>query len=406
LTTIAPVRELNASEVAVAGGTTEDTVSQLAELGVIAPSNGGVFRPSDVRRVRLVLALATSGVPFEAVGQAIREGRISFDFIDELAPNPIPLLPETQTELVARLGLSDNLARSLGTILGTCSLPADQQVRSDHAELFELVGAAKAAGADDELLVRVVRATADSLRHIIDAQRDFVDVTLLEPAAADGATPSEVLASTAPARRRYRELGRRSVELLLDRFVDEATFQQIVEIMEAELGEQRVVAGAAPAIAFIDLTGYTRLAEEAGDDEAAMQAARFIDAVEAAASETGGRLVKVLGDGVMMHFGDSDSAIRAAISVLSRAQAQGLPAARAGINSGPMVRRDGDYFGSVVNLAARASDYARAHEILVTQEVVDAWGGGEVIYFRAIGAVSLKNVKKRVELFQVLPAET
>jgi adenylate cyclase len=406
LTTILRVRELTLADVAVAGGTTEDTVSQLAELGVIAPSNGGAFRPSDVRRVRLVLALATSGVPFEAVGQAIREGRISFDFIDELAPNPIPLLPETQTELVARLGLSDDLARSLGTILGTCSLPADQQVRSDHAELFELVGAAKAAGADDELLVRVVRATADSLRHIIDAQRDFVDVTLLEPAAAEGATPSEVLASTAPARRRYRELGRRSVELLLDRFVDEATFQQIVEIMEAELGEQRVVAGAAPAIAFIDLTGYTRLAEEAGDDEAAVQAARFIAAVEAAASETGGRLVKVLGDGVMMHFGDSDSAIRAAISVLSRAQAQGLPAARAGINSGPMVRRDGDYFGSVVNLAARAADYARAHEILVTQEVMDAWGGGAAIYFRAIGAVSLKNVKKRVELFQVLPAET
>ena len=400
------MRELNVSEVAVAGGTSEETVRELTELGVITPQNGGAFRPSDVRRVRLVLALATSGVPFEAVGQAMREGRISLDFIDELAPNPIPLLPETQTELVARLGLSDDLARSLGTILGTCSLPADQQVRSDHAELFELVGAAKAAGADDELLVRVVRATADSLRHIIDAQRDFVDVTLLEPASAGGATPSEVLASTAPARRRYRDLGRRSVELLLDRFVDEATFQQIVEIMEAELGEQRVVAGAAPAIAFIDLTGYTRLAEEAGDDEAAAQASRFIAAVEAAASETGGRLVKVLGDGVMMHFGDSDAAIRAAVSVLSRALAQGLPAARAGINSGPMVRRDGDYFGSVVNLAARAADYARAHEILVTQEVVDAWGGGESIYFRAIGAVSLKNVKKRVELFQVLPAET
>jgi adenylate cyclase len=355
--------------------------------------------------VRLVLALATSGVPFEAVGEAIRDGRITFDFIDELAPNPIPLLPETQAELVARLELSDELARGLGTILGTCSLPPDQQVRSDHAELFELVGAAKAHGADDDLLIRVVRATAESLRHIIDAQRDFIDVSLLEPAAAAGATPSEMLSITAPTRRRYRELGRRSVELLFDRFVDESTFQHIVEMMETELGEQRVVAGAAQAIAFIDLSGYTRLAEEAGDDEAAAQAARFTAMVEAAASETGGRLVKVLGDGVMMHFGDSDAAIRAAISVLSRVQAHGLPAARAGINAGPMVRRDGDYFGSVVNLAARAADYARAHEILVTQEVMDAWSGGDSIYFRAIGAVSLKNVSRRVELFQVMPTE-
>ena len=397
--------ELSVSEVAVAGGTSEETVEELTRVGVISPQNGGGFRPSDVRRVRLTLALATSGVPFEAVGEAIREGRISFDFIDELAPNPIPLLPETQTELVERLGLSDELARSLGTILGTCSLPPDQQVRTDHAELFELVAAAKAAGADDDLVIRVVRVTAESLRHIIDAQRDFIDVSLLEPAAAAGATPSEMLTVTAPARRRYRELGRRSVELLFDRFVDESTFQQVVELMESELGEHRVAQGAEPAIAFIDLSGYTRLAEEAGDAEAAAQAARFIGTVEAAASETGGRLVKVLGDGVMMHFSDSDAAIRAAIGVLSRVQRQGLPAARAGINSGPMVRRDGDYFGSVVNVAARAADYARAHEILVTQEVMDSWTGGDSIYFRSIGAVALKNVSRRVELFQVMPAE-
>jgi class 3 adenylate cyclase len=69
-----------------------------------------------------------------------------------------------------------------------------------------------------------------------------------------------------------------------------------------------------------------------------------------------------------------------------------------------MVRRDGDYFGTVVNIAARAADYARPHEILVTQQVVDGWTG-KGIDFRAIGAVSLKNVKRPVELFQVLPAE-
>jgi adenylate cyclase len=108
----------------------------------------------------------------------------------------------------------------------------------------------------------------------------------------------------------------------------------------------------------------------------------------------------------MLHFSDSDAAIRAGLGVLARVQRHGLPAARGAINAGPMVRRDGDYFGSVVNVAARAADYARPHELLVTQEVMDAWTGGESIYFRAIGAVSLKNVKKRVELFHVLPTPT
>jgi len=70
-----------------------------------------------------------------------------------------------------------------------------------------------------------------------------------------------------------------------------------------------------------------------------------------------------------------------------------------------MVRRDGDYFGSVVNLASRAAEYASPLEILVTQEVVDAWSGGNDVDFKGIGAVGLKNVKRRIELFQVLPAD-
>jgi len=256
------------------------------------------------------------------------------------------------------------------------------------------------------MLIRVIRATAESMRHVVDAQRDFVETALMEPLAETGARPTEMLTATASTRRRYRDLGRRSVELLLDRFADEAIFQNIVEMMEVALDEQRVTRqGASPAIAFMDLSGYTRLAEEAGDHEAASQAARFIEAVEAATSGAGGRLVKVLGDGVMLHFADSDSAIHAALGVLGRVHEAGLPPARGGVNSGPMVRRDGDYFGSVVNVAARAADYARPHEILVTQEVVDSWTGGDRLYFRGIGAVSLKNVKRRVELFQVLLRE-
>jgi len=400
------VRELTAAEVAIAGGTTEDTVVRLAELGVVAPFDGGRFRPSDVRRVRLVLALATSGVSFEAVGEAVAEGRISFDFIDDLAPEPIPLLPETQEELVRRLALPEELAGSLGTILGTCALPPGEQVRSDHAELFELVARARAAGAPDEYIVRVVRATAESMRHVVDAQRDFVETALMRPLAEGGASPSEVLTATAAARRQYREMGRRAVELLLDRFADESVFQNIVEQMELALGQERVTKkGGSPAIAFIDLSSYTRLAEEAGDDEAASKASEFIAAVEAATSATGGRLVKVLGDGVMLHFAGPDAAVRAAIDVVRRVRASGLPPARAGVNSGPMVRRDGDYFGTVVNVAARAADYARPHEILVTQQVVDGWSGGKSIDFRAIGAVSLKNVKRPIELFQVLPSD-
>ena len=153
----------------------------------------------------------------------------------------------------------------------------------------------------------------------------------------------------------------------------------------------------------MDVSGYTRMTEEAGDEEAVTEALRFIELVESVAAETGGRIVKVLGDGVMTHFDDADGAVRAAVLLVGRSYTAGLPAARAGINTGPMLRRDGDYFGSVVNIASRAADYARPREVLVTDAVVEAWTGGNSINFQGIGAVALKNVRKRIELYRAAP---
>jgi hypothetical protein len=137
------MRQVGLDDLAVAAGTTTDTVEELVEDGVVAPGADGTFTGSDVRRVRLVLALRTSGVPFAAVGEAIRKGRLSLDFVDDLAPDPIPLVPETNNELVERLGLDPEVALQLGRILGTCALPDDEQVRADQAEIFELYRAAQ-----------------------------------------------------------------------------------------------------------------------------------------------------------------------------------------------------------------------------------------------------------------------
>lgn len=399
------MRQLSISDLGVAAGTSAETARRFVELGIVEADPEGTFSVGDVRRIRLVLALATSGVPYEAVGDAIRSGRLSLGFVDHLAPAPIPLLPETQSELVERVGMSAELARRLTKIFGTSALPPDAQVRADHADLFELVAVAKAEGVPDERLVRVVRVTVEGMRRVVDAHRDFIDDVVIEPLVASGATSAEILSAATGPRARYRNLGRRLVHVLLDRLVDEAIFQHVVVHLEAALADQRVsLGGESAAIAFMDVSGYTRLAEEAGDEEAAAQAARFIEVVEDVAVDFGGRLVKVLGDGVMTHFGNADEAVRAGVELVARVRSDGLPRARVGINVGPMIRRDGDYFGAVVNLAARTADYARPLEVLVTEHVVDAWTGGESVRFEGIGGVALKNVPRRVDLYQALPA--
>jgi adenylate cyclase len=152
-----------------------------------------------------------------------------------------------------------------------------------------------------------------------------------------------------------------------------------------------------PAMCFLDLTGYTRLTQERGDQAAADLAARLATLVRRSAQEHGGTPVKWLGGGVMFYFREPAAAVLAAVEMVEGVGRQGLPPAHVGIHAGPVVFQEGDYFGRTVNLAARIGDYARPGEVLVSQEVVDAADGGPVT-FTEIGPVELKGVSGPIRL--------
>ena len=119
--------------------------------------------------------------------------------------------------------------------------------------------------------------------------------------------------------------------------------------------EQREV-----AVAFIDLAGYSVLTEMCGDQEAAELATRLA-AQAHRALQPGTRLVKTIGDAVML-TADTPEAMLATITVLADAAARqdGFLALRAGIHYGSAVVRDGDLFGHAVNVAARITALAAA----------------------------------------------
>jgi adenylate cyclase len=80
----------------------------------------------------------------------------------------------------------------------------------------------------------------------------------------------------------------------------------------------------------------------------------------------------------------------------------GLPRGHAGISAGPVVARDGDYFGHTVNLAARLSGAAEAGIALTTRDVVDAVGQDDPeVHFEPVGELVLKNVAQPVAAFRV-----
>jgi class 3 adenylate cyclase/YHS domain-containing protein len=144
---------------------------------------------------------------------------------------------------------------------------------------------------------------------------------------------------------------------------------------------------------FIDLAGFTALTEEHGDFDAADMATRFADLTRAALAE-GDRLIKTIGDAVLITSPTQSSAIDLVERILtSAADDNKLPSLRAGLHHGLAIERDGDVFGAAVNLAARVSAEAYAGEVLATVSIaaVAAERGIPVV---EIGAVALKNVRE------------
>jgi adenylate cyclase len=148
---------------------------------------------------------------------------------------------------------------------------------------------------------------------------------------------------------------------------------------------------------FLDISGYTRLTEERGDEAAAELAGRLSRLVQQTAERHRGKVVRWLGDGVLIYFREPGQGVLAALQMMEEVTDAGLPPAHVGLHAGPVVFQGGDYFGRTVNIAARIADYARPGELLVSQEVIDASDLPEVV-LTAIGPVELKGMSQPLRL--------
>jgi adenylate cyclase len=151
---------------------------------------------------------------------------------------------------------------------------------------------------------------------------------------------------------------------------------------------------------FADLAGFTALTEAHGDEEAADLAADFFQSVRTLLPEYGATEIKVMGDELMIHAEDADAAVRLATCIVCEIGAQhGFPTIRIGVHTGPAVERDGDWFGSAVNLAARIAAMATGGEVLLSDQTREAAGEIEGIDLEQRGRRELRNVREPVLLY-------
>jgi len=151
---------------------------------------------------------------------------------------------------------------------------------------------------------------------------------------------------------------------------------------------------------FVDLVGFTALTEAHGDEDAAQLATRFAELTRRSLRR-GDRLVKTIGDAVLVTSPNADQGLALAERLITTAaQDPNFPLLRAGLHHGEAVGRANDVFGAAVNLAARVASEAYAGEVLGTAPIAEAARRANIAV-ADLGAVPLKNVREAIPLFSI-----
>lgn len=170
--------------------------------------------------------------------------------------------------------------------------------------------------------------------------------------------------------------------------------------MDKEVSRAQSSASASATVAFIDLAGFSAIAEVYGDASAIV----VLEIFESMVRE--GLVgyeppIKWIGDEAMLSFDGPETAIQVLGTLLQACrQEPRLPLTRAGLNHGPVIRRGSDLFGSTVNIAARIASIASPGQLLATQSIAEA-AAARGILVRDLGRVALRSVASEIPLYEI-----
>jgi adenylate cyclase len=343
---------------------------------------------ADAQR-ELVTYLLGRGIPVEDLRAARAEGSIA-QFVADAALWPDPSRV-TVAELAARTGLDVELARRARRVLGLAD-PGDE-ARCHTREVDYLSAfAAGAAIFGEDLTLQFARVLGTSAAAIAESATNLFAGQVAAELAARGATDAE-LGLTA----RDALLAFEAVTVAAD-----VALRLHFELASTRLNGEVAVNELTYAIAFVDVVDSTPMAGALTGTEVASALRDFDRIVAEAATVNDVRLVKLIGDGAMLAARDLSNvigAVAAALSVVSDHAV--LKAAKAGVTLGPVAAHDGDYFGQVVNLAARASTAAMPGEVLLDTAAAHALPGRT----EPAGDYDLKGFRDPVPLYRLVPPE-
>ncbi|MGH9236250.1 MAG: adenylate/guanylate cyclase domain-containing protein [Acidimicrobiales bacterium] len=337
------------------------------------------------------------------LAEAEREGTLPLLAVERL------MVAEVATHDLAtvceRTGLDANRVVDLWRTLGYPVPRPDEVAFTDaDVEILSEIGHLLAGDvASAELVLQMSRVIGSSMARIASSQVDVISARVTgSPRAAARADDAEltderIVVSAAAllpiVPRVLAATWRRHLQ---------AAIRRRLTIVEAGQGHLGVVG-------FADLVGFTALSQQVGDDELAAIVEQFEQLAFDVVTAQGGRVVKMIGDEVMFTVDSAEAAAEIGLALAEGTRgADELSDLRVGLAAGPLLEREGDLYGPVVNLASRITAIAFPGTIVVSASVRDRLEGREEYRMRSMRARYLKDIG-RVPLWvlrRAAPAES
>jgi adenylate cyclase len=399
-------RLYSAAEIASEAGCPEERVRWLSDIGLLTPDTDGRFSFGDVLASKMVSALLESGLPAETIERAVADGFLSFQRTDEYLPyRPGPRSERTFAEFRANAGPGAELLPAVYEVLGLPKPDPASPIHIDEESMFERFLQVWRQAPDEDAPIRAARLMAQGTRAAMLGWTDLVDEQIAEPVRQRlfrgelDEFPDDVRVAFMGATNLVPQM----FTWLSARYLEHRSVNGIVEGFERFLASRGLAPPPAPqeppAIVFVDLSGFTALTRERGDESAVHAAASLQRRADDAARKHRGRLVKLLGDGAMLRLTDAALGVSAGLELVETMSGEGVLSSHAGVHTGPVIERDLDVFGQTVNLASRIADAAGPGEVLVSEAVARSTADAAFV-FEPIGDAELDGVLDAVPLFR------
>ncbi|CAB4912616.1 unannotated protein [freshwater metagenome] len=353
---------------------------------------GAAADGSDAARAALVADLRADGASGPEIEAAIGASRLALLPVQRVLRGT----PTLRTaDLAARTGADPELLERVLQAAGV-AIPehGDPAWEERDLALPRLVHALVAAGVAEHAVVELARTLGESAARIGSA----AIIELGSGLTREGDTEHDLARRLADATRPVNDHLAETIGLLVrTHSLDQLT---AVELDDEQIADGRL-AGATPvSIGFADVVGFTRMGEQLGAQRLRDVAARLGE-LGAEVSTGGVRVVKTIGDAVMLAGQKPGPVVASMLALQERVAAEDFPRIRAGVATGDAVPRAADWFGPPVNRAARVCAAARPESVVVddaTRTLVEdddlTWSTIGRIHLKGMGRVRLHRVRR------------